>query len=139
MNSSDGCPRTHVAGHVAADHVTVGFFAGGLVHDAAVRDDKDTVGKLENLIQVLGDEKHSRSAVACLHNLRANFGDGREVETKTRIGGDQNFDPFTELPCQHGPLDVASREVADFGRGRIGSDAITTDQIDGRGAAWPVA
>src|SRR3954467_1019054 len=52
-----------VAGHVAAEDVRVGTLGRGLVDDPAVAHHQDPVGELQDLVQVLGDQQHGRTAV----------------------------------------------------------------------------
>ena len=47
------CRDGLVAGHVAPDVERIGFARRRLVHESAVEDDDDAVGKLEKLVEVL--------------------------------------------------------------------------------------
>ena len=69
--------------------------------------------ELEDFVEILRDEQHRRAAVALLHDLRADVGDGREVEAEAGIGDDQHVDVAGELARQHRALHVAAGEVAD--------------------------
>ena len=58
---------------------------------------------------------------------------------KQGLAAIKHFDPFAQLAGQHGPLDVAARQVADLGRGRraAGCDNGRSDRRPD--AAWPAA
>ncbi len=115
--------------------VAVGARGVGEIGDLAARHDGDAVGEFEDFVEVLGDEQHRRAAVALLHDLGADVGDGGEVEAEAGIGDDQHVDVAGEFAREHRALHVAAGEVADrrLGRGRL--DVVARDQFARLGAA----
>src|SRR6516165_5297355 len=97
-----------VSGHVGTNRARVGGLDRGLVDDASLRHHEDAIGQLEQLVEVLADQQHRGAAVARRHKLAADLRDGGDVESKARVGDDQEFDLARELTRQHDPLHVAT-------------------------------
>ena len=95
--------------------------AGGEIGDLAARHHGDAVGEFEHFVEILGDQQHRGAAVALLDDLRANVGDGREIEAEAGIGDDQHVDVFREFAREHRALDIAAGEIADRRLGRAAS------------------
>ncbi len=121
--------RVAMAGHVAADDGDVGVSDGAFVDELSVEHDDDAVGEFEGFVEVFGDQQDGGAAVSGVHDLRADVGDGGEVEAEAGILCDEDVDGAGEFAGQDGTLHVAAGEVAD---GRFvggGFDAVADDEV----------
>ncbi len=102
-----------VAGHVASDDRYIRLGGGGLVDEFSVEHHHDSIGKLEDFIQVFADQQNRRPAIAGLDDLGANLRRRREIQTEAGVGGDQHLDLLGQFTRQHRALHVAAGKVAD--------------------------
>ena len=97
----------------------------------ALVDDRDAVGKVHDLIQLLADEEDADSFPPLLQQLLVDELDGSHVQAACGIDGDEELRGAGDLPRQDDLLDVASREAA-CGRGRVrGADVEALLQLFG--------
>src|SRR5262249_13760382 len=122
------CRSSMMPGHVPADRLPVSIFNRRFVNCASAGNHEDTIGKLENFIQVFRYEQHGGAAIARLHDLRADFRHGLEIEAETRIGSYQDFNIFAELAGEDGALNIAAGERPQTCAGQRRPDAKSLDQ-----------
>jgi hypothetical protein len=67
-------------GHPGADRAEICVADRGLVDEAALEHDKDAVGEFEDLVKVFAQQLDRDAAVARRDDLRADLGDGEEIE-----------------------------------------------------------
>ena len=89
----------------------------------------DTVGQLENFIQVRGNEKDSLSLVpGLLEKIMYQFFRA-DIDSPGGLSGDEDIRIRRKLPGHHHLLDVSPREAAHIGLGALGENVKPFDQI----------
>ena len=116
-----------VSGHVPPDLGEIGVAGAGLVDEFAVEHHHQTIRQFEQFVEVFADQQHRGAAVARRHDLGMDLGDGREIQPKAGIGGDQHLDLAAEFARQHRALHVAARQCRDRRIRRAGLDLVQPD------------
>ena len=80
-----------VPGHVTADDGDIRFGSGSLVDEFAVEHHDDSVGKLEDFVEIFADQQHRRTAITCLDDLRTDLRRRGKIQSKAGIGGDEHL------------------------------------------------
>jgi len=80
-----------MSAHLVANFFEIHAADRTFIDDPTARHHQQTIGELEKLVQIFADQQDGNSSVTSIHNLRVNVIYCRKVQTKTRIGGDQNL------------------------------------------------
>ena len=112
-----------------ADHSNVRVGLAGCMHDPPFRHDQNTVGEVQDLVQVLADQQHGRPAVAHGQDPCPNLGHCRHVEAEARVCDHENPHRTGEFAGQHRALHVAAGERRNRVFDGTGADPETRGEI----------
>ena len=115
----------HVFAHLHFVHL-LGVLEVG--HDLAAVEHHQTVGELDDLVQVSGDQQHRRPCPRELHQLLADELRGAHVDASGGLVGDDQRRLGGELPGHHHLLDVAAGEHLHLLLGGLAEDLVFLHQ-----------
>ena len=119
-----------MTGHQQAERARRGFGARQLADDPPGEQDDDTIRESEQFVEVLGDQQDPAAGVTHPAQLFVDVGVGTDVETTSRLGGDERSRISGECPGEEHLLQVAAGQAAD-GVVRLGADVEVGDQPAG--------
>ena len=81
--------------------------------DLAIEHHDDPVRKLEQFIEVFADKQYRRTPVTGFDQARVDLRDRGEIQTKTRVGRNQDGNVLGHLAREHYALYIAARQRRD--------------------------